>query len=218
MKTLFQVLLLSLFGQLGAAGEVEVIYEVFSMPLKEAAKLRRERLGGGESYRRILKKLEKGEVKQESWMALKVLEDQTAILEEVDEFISPTEYEPPELPHMVGPTILNDPPPPFPLPVTPSAFDTRNTGETLELRLGKSGSKFSLSLAATKIGLMGLDEFGEKTGQVEMPRFAVQALKVGATIEPGKAALLGTVSPPRELQKNEKRVWLAFVTLVETKE
>jgi hypothetical protein len=219
MNILPLMLALSLWCPMGAAGEVEVTYEVFSMPLNDAAKLRRERLGGEKSYQRILKMLKKGEVRQEAWKSVKMLEGKIAILEEVDELIFPTEYSDRRPPIHVNPIgeIGGWTRPLFPIPDTASAYDTKNTGDTLEVRFEDLGQGLRLSLAATKIALIRLDEMGKKTGKVEMPRFGVQKLKTEVTVVPGKAALLGTVSPPRDLQKvGEKRIWLAFATVSET--
>lgn len=220
MKLLLRILILSLLCQLVAAGGVEFVYEVFSMPMKEAATLRRERLGGEESYRRILESLETDEVKQESWISLKVLDGEVATSEEIEEYIFPVEYEPLMLPSMVGADFLNFPQPPlFPIPDTATAYETKNLGETLEVEVKKLGENFDLIIRATRVALIGLDEFGERTGRVEMPRFSVQSLKTGVKLAPNQVALMGAISPPREMQKgNAKRVWLAFVTLVETKE
>ena len=215
MKFSFLILIFTVLCPLGAAG-AEVTYEVFSMPMNEAAKLRRERLGGEESYRRILAKLEKKEVRQEGWMTVKMVEGKRVILEEVDEFIFPTEYDRARVIFGTSGPIMGVKQPLFPIPDTAWAYDTKNMGNTLELELQKKGGSFFLRLGATKVSLIGVDEFGEKTGKVEMPRFAIQALKTGVRVVSGKAALVGTVSPPRDLQKGEeKRVWLAFVTVTE---
>lgn len=205
----------------GAAGEVEVIYEVFSMPLKEAAKLRRERLGGVESYERVLGMVERKEGRQERWMVVKAMlgAAKAATLEEVDELIFPTEYEAPVLICYGDPGLiagLEAKRDLFPLGQVASAFDTKNMGDTLEVAVGEEEGALMVQMRPTKVSLLQLDKFGKGIGQVEMPRFAVQTLKTEAKVVVGKPALVGTVSPPKDLQKvGEKRVWLAFVTVNE---
>ena len=65
---------------------------------------------------------------------------QKATIEIIREFIYPTEYEPPELPNAVGSSFLDTgglgggSASTFPVtPATPTAFETRNTGVTLEI-------------------------------------------------------------------------------------
>ena len=214
MKLVRFLLLWPLLFRFAAAAEVEVIYEVFSMPMNEASKIRRERLGGEETYRRVLEMVTKAEARQERMMAVKMLEGGRAVLEEIHELIYPTEYEPLELPSMVGSSHLMKPPKPFPVPDTASAYDTRGLGDFLELELlGKEGD-FILKIVAAKVDLVELDVIGRGIGEVTMPRFAIQKFRTEEKVRSGKPALVGTASPPRDLQEGEgKRVWLAFVTV-----
>lgn len=212
MKLPWVLILITFLCRVGAAEEWEVTYEVFSLPLKEAAKLRREKLGGVASHERILTMLGEKEVRQEKWMVVKVMGGKVATLEEVEEMIYTTEYEPLELPSMVG-EWKSKKPPPFPIPNTASAYDTKNTGDTLEVGVRVVDGEVTLRLNSTKISLVRLDEFGEKTAKVEMPRFAVQKIRTLVGVTDGKPALVGTISPPSDLQEGDgKRVWLAFAT------
>jgi len=83
-RILFVCLGLCGFGPLGA-DEVELTYEIFSMPLSDAATLMREKPGGEESYRRILKGMEEKGWRQEHLMILKAVEGTKVFLEEVEE-------------------------------------------------------------------------------------------------------------------------------------
>jgi hypothetical protein len=48
------------------ADEVECTYEVFSLPMREAAKLVRRKLGGAESYRNVLEAVSHKKARLES--------------------------------------------------------------------------------------------------------------------------------------------------------
>ena len=65
-------------------------------------------------------------------------------------------------------------------------------------------------------GLRGpLEGWASDFGIWEIGEPAPQGMPGGT--HDGSATLVGTVSPPRDLQKGEeKRVWLAFVTVTET--
>lgn len=65
---------------------------------------------------------------------------QRAKIEQVREFIYPTEYDPPEIPNSIGifeignTRYISDPPDIFPVtPATPTAFETRSVGKTVEV-------------------------------------------------------------------------------------
>jgi len=78
---------------------------------------------------------------------------QVARIEQVREFIYPTEYDPPEIPNdfgrlQVGNVIIIGPPPlTFPAtPATPTAFETRNLGQTIEVEPTVAGDNLTVNL------------------------------------------------------------------------
>lgn len=198
----------------------EMVYEVFSLPIVKAAKLKRENLGGEKSYQRLLEGIEKGVVKQEKFVVMKLLDRQSASFEEIEEYVFPTEYEwegfvlnqdgglidPIGLPFVASS---------IPLPIQFSAFDTKNTGDVIECEVHEANSGVEIRMDSTSVGFLQLDSFGKGVSEWRMPRFSLQRLKAGVEVKPGKPALIGTVSPPKDLQKMKggKSVWLAFVTL-----
>lgn len=95
-----------------------------------------------------------------------------------------------------------------------TAYDTKNLGQTLEIMVSRVGKSYRLRMSPTKVGLTALDAFGWGMAQLEMPRFSIQSLRSEFEVTLGKPALVGTVSPPKQIQiARAKRVWLAFVTL-----
>jgi len=82
-----------------------------------------------------------------------VIPGQRAKIEQVREFIYPTEYDPPEVPNdfgrvQIGNTIFIGPPPPtFPVtPATPTAFETRSVGKTVEVEPTVAADNLTISV------------------------------------------------------------------------
>ncbi|NLT71389.1 MAG: type II and III secretion system protein [Verrucomicrobiaceae bacterium] len=76
-----------------------------------------------------------------------------ASIEQVREFIYPTEYDPPEIPNSLGivtignTQIIGDVPPEFPAtPATPTAFETRKVGKSIEVEPTVSSDNQTVSL------------------------------------------------------------------------
>jgi len=78
---------------------------------------------------------------------------QVARIEQVREFIYPTEYDPPEIPNDFGrftignTTYITDPPLTFPVaPATPTAFETRGLGQLIEVEPTVAGDNLTVNL------------------------------------------------------------------------
>jgi general secretion pathway protein D len=87
---------------------------------------------------------------------------QVAKIEQVREFIYPTEYDPPEIPNsfgvvQIGNTIfVGENPPEFPAtPATPTAFETRKVGKVIEVEPTVSADNLTVSVNV----LMDFSEF-----------------------------------------------------------
>ena len=204
------------------ATQWEVTCEIFSLPLSQAARLKRARWDEAKSYQEIVKWVKGGKATQEEFLIVRTLNGTSASAEEITERIYPTEFEPPELPSEIGnlPQDLEKAKN-MVTPATPSAFDTKNEGSTLEVEVtrphqGIPEVKLSLSL----IKLLGRQKWGQGVAEVEMPRFASQNIRTSFKASPGQPTLVGTIPPPEALQPKEaeKQVWLAFVTVSEAKD
>lgn len=142
---------------------------------------------------------------------------QTAKIEIIREFIYPTEYEPPELPNEVGTNGgftngggggggL------FPVtPATPTTFETKNTGVTLEIepQTGANDSVIDLRFAPQIIEFEGFINYGSPItspttdalgnpvqvviteNRIEMPVFSVRRVTTGITIYDGYTVAVG---------------------------
>jgi len=138
-----------------------------------------------------------------------------ATIEVIREFIYPTEYEPPELPDRVGATGgLGDTGGSaiFPVtPATPTAFETRNTGVTLEIEptIGENNYTIDLRFAPELVEFEGFINYGspiESPGsdimgnpiqvritdnRIEMPVFSTRRVTTALTIYDGYTVAVG---------------------------
>jgi len=201
---------------------IKVVYEVFSLPMKQAAAIQRSGLSDSAFYAKMVAGLKDKSVKQVSFLMVRSDSGQRVTGEQIQEYIYPTEFEPPELPNMVANTEKSDEKKKsekgvFPAtPATPSAYDTRSIGESLEVEAmaGVDGKTIEMRISPTRVSLIQRDTTGHGLSKVEMPRFADPKLKTGIVTKSGKPAYLGTVSDPSELQPEgeEQHVSFAFVT------
>ncbi len=147
---------------------------------------------------------------------------QKATIEIIREFIYPTEYEPPELPNSVGQTngnggggiggIGGGGGGSFPVtPATPTAFDTRNTGVTLEIEPTIAENDFVIDLRfvpeivefegfinyGSPIQSPGTDALGNPVtsviteNRIEMPVFSARRVNTALTIYDGYTVAVG---------------------------
>jgi general secretion pathway protein D len=159
---------------------------------------------------------------------------ETATIEIIREFIYPTEYEPPELPNSVGATgglggggidggggagI-------FPVtPATPTAFETRNTGVTLEIQptIGANNLVIDLRFAPEIVEFEGFINYGSPItsptsdalgnpaqvviteNRIEMPVFASRRVNTGLTIYDGHTVAVGGLMR-EDVQRVEDKV------------
>lgn len=79
----------------------EVMWEVFSVPFADAAKLRREVKDAGKIYELLVKRVEEKKAGLEEFVVLKGSVWKTSEAGSYEEYIYSTESEPPELPNVV---------------------------------------------------------------------------------------------------------------------
>ncbi|NWK56268.1 type II and III secretion system protein [Verrucomicrobiaceae bacterium N1E253] len=143
-----------------------------------------------------------------------------ATIEVIREFIYPTEYEPPELPNSVGTNnstggiggIGGGGASSFPVtPATPTAFETRNTGVTLEIEptIGESNYTIDLRFAPEIVEFEGFINYGSPIqspasdalgnpiqvtiteNRIEMPVFSTRRVNTALTIYDGYTVSVG---------------------------
>lgn len=135
---------------------------------------------------------------------------QKATTESIEEFIYPTEYEPAELPLVEKtkegetPKIDSDRVDEATGP-TPTAFETRNLGPTLEIEPGISedGKSIGMRLVSEIVHHIGDNIWAEWKGPhgnspIQMPTFYTIRCNTNVTVADGRHALVAALSPKDE--------------------
>ena len=200
----------------------DVTCEVFSLPLSEAAKLKRAKETDAQDYAELLKRVETDKATLEEFLMLRAREGQNTTAEEISEMIYATEYEPPELPNEIG-NLVDDIEKAKALvtPASPTSFDTKKVGSTFEVELTvDEENAVEVQCSLTFVSYLGNRTWGQEMAEAEMPKFGVQRIMTGLTITPDSPTLIGSISPPEALQpkKGERLVWLAYVTVSKSKD
>lgn len=150
------------------------------------------------------------------------LPGQKAVTESVREYIYPTEYEPPELPNEVEVKGKQDAKALAQLrtPATPTAFETRRLGTTLEIEpnLGSSEKVIDLRFAPQIIKHTGeskwqtvKDGFGQENS-IRMPLFYSMRMSTGIVCQDGEYRFIGLLTPPgKDGEVNRSRKLMVFV-------
>jgi general secretion pathway protein D len=138
---------------------------------------------------------------------------QKATIEVIREFIYPTEYEPPEIPQSVTPSQPQFQNPLVPTapsatfvpvtPATPTAFETRNTGVTLEIEptIGENDFMIDLRFVPEIVEFEGFINYGSPIfgaddailteNRIEMPVFSTRRVNTSLTIYDGYTVAVG---------------------------
>lgn len=221
---------------------MSLCYEVFMLPLAEAAALQRKGFSDTELYNHLIEQLNKGSVKQELCTVMRAPSGQKARTESNLEYIYGLEYEPPQIPNNVGIGVAapktdekgSEPSIPKPVepiadssvisiaglrtPASPAAFETRKLGETLEMELTLSQDRKKVGLTICPEHVQLVDEItqGQELSETKMPEFEVRTINTTAELFLGKPYLLGTLSRPTTSKADPdaaNRVWFAFATV-----
>jgi hypothetical protein len=129
---------------------------------------------------------------------------QKATSESIEEFIYPTEYEPAELPQTVHVKDVEDEATRRDLATgpTPTAFDTRNLGSTLEIEptLSENGKLIDLRLVPEIVYHVGNRVWAEWKGTygnspIQMPTIYALRVNTAVTLADGKPMLVAALSP-----------------------
>ncbi len=150
---------------------------------------------------------------------------QKATSEAIEEYIYPTEYEPAELPGEIHFKDKEDADAAkksrrdFATGPTPTAFETRNLGSTLEIEptLGEDARIIDLRFLPEITYHVGNEIWAEWKGEhgnspIQMPKFYKVSVNTSVTLADGKPMLVAAVSPKNENGKPDfKRKLMIFV-------
>ena len=146
--------------------------------------------------------IEKGEASVLETMTCIARSGEKATSESIEEFIYPTEYDPAELPSHVnlgkdGGQLATGP--------TPTAFELRNLGSTLEIMptLGSGGKLIDLTLVPEIVYHVGNDTWAEwkdarGDASVRMPKMYSLRLRANLTLLAGQPLMAAALSPKGE--------------------
>lgn len=200
---------------------IRVQVEFIEMPHTALTKLMKEpRKSANDTDLRAAcdKLIEKEEAVVLETASIIALPGQSATAESIKELIYATEYEPWALPNTVP--ISGESKGPRPMtPPTPTAFDTKNVGTTLEVeaQIDASDQIVELRMTPTLIYFTGYESLAEwdmeeTTGEMKMPTFYVLKVKTGTTLMAGQPQMVAALSPKdMEGNTNLTRKVMVFV-------
>ena len=146
------------------------------------------------------------------------------LAESITERIYPTEYEPPELPCAPTTPTPKEPPANFREMVrealqgtTPTSFETRNTGTTIEAEaflVPDTDKTWELAIAVDDVRFLGNESFGAKELNLTMPAFSSFRTSGKLRIKEGEWQILSVLEPPRGLDsKSSDKRWVTLVRI-----
>ncbi len=207
---------------------LSVCVEYFSLDLADAALLQRTVTDDAKLYAEILARVSKGTATQEYFGIVCARSGERATVENVSEFIYPTEYSffeeggenrqaPPAKSPPVPPSAAANAPA-SPGKLLGTSFETRNLGFTLEIEptLGQNDDRIDLRISPQIVTLVERSKWGKGNLEVEMPEFESQRLTLALTLRPRVPMLMGTPSRPPVSKvdpASAKKVWFSFVTV-----
>lgn len=218
---------------------ISICCEEFSLPLAMAAKLHREGLTDSEIYQRLIAEVDKGTAIQESFTVIRARSGERSTSEAVCEMKYPTEFHPAQVPGTVSlatsqptgkkaPQAVTDASkladaPPISLsggiitPATPTAYDARFTGTTIEIQpvLSEDATVIDINFLWDRMELVGLSSWGQGVNTCQQPEFETQRLRLGAVLTVDRPHLIGTFNrtPFSKVDpESATRVWFAFAT------
>jgi len=178
------------------------IFEVYALDKHDALSVIEGERGGAARYRRVTELAKAGKARLTTLTALTTKSGQRAVVEDIDEVRFPTEFMPP-----AGNQGL----------AFPTAWETRNAGDTLELEpvVANDGQTVDINLVPQHVSLFAFrDEQARAVdAAISQPIFHTQKLTTSITAYNGEPLFLGTYTPPANNPEDPKatETWLAFL-------
>jgi hypothetical protein len=162
---------------------------------------------------RVREMAEKGEARMVESTYIVTRSGQRAKIESIREFIYPTEWDPAELPQKLTGPVDRDTE--IRTPATPTAYERRPIGNTLEIDpiIGADGIHLDLNLAPELVEFHGMKEWGHDVSTTPSPLFHSMKVQTAITTKFGGCELFGVLTPPSSHGKDGegKRV-LGFIS------
>ena len=205
---------------------ITVEVQVFSMPRPEAATIVLNQPVDTD-YAAVLQQVQLLVAEEKARLvaspSLGTLSGQRAVVESVLEYRFPTEFSPPQIPQTTGETVRKvtkttttvETTSVFPqTPATPTAFDRKDLGTTLEVEptFSPESKLITIQLSVQFVALQGTSKFtGENGSIIEQPLFYMKKITTNASMKNGGVFFMGTVEPDRTLSKDEDLTEIVFL-------
>jgi hypothetical protein len=188
---------------------ISLAYEAFSLPIAKAGELQRKGLTDEELYKEVV-----ATGKLERLLVVRTISNQRMVLQSQAEYKFPTEFTQPGTPCII-PERGNEPK--MPLPISPTAFEKRDVGDSMEgeptLSPDAKSVEFQFSVAHEAFAKR--KKWGQGLAELEQPQFEVQKISSNITASVGAPRLIGTLNPPFGnglSARTEQNVWFCFIT------
>ncbi len=174
------------------------------------------------AWERVQKLIEEGEIKLVTTLLAKGHSGENLLSETIEEMRYPTEFDPPQLPSRIPEENATEFLKAWPvIGVTPTAFETRNVGQTLELQafVSNDGQWINTKMNPRHVRFLRFMHYGsgrlpngEQLG-VEQPFFHTLSNRLSLRLRNGQRVLAGVHRPP---EPNEKAFELFVIQLKAT--
>jgi hypothetical protein len=181
-----------------------VTLDAYAMDKSDAAELLATERGSAARYRRVLEMSKAGKARLAIFEGLSTKSGQRAVIEANDEVRYPVEYTPPVSAKGMA---------------TPTAWESRNVGDTFELEpvILPDVKMCDLNLVPVHTNLVGFRDVPENGGglAVSQPTFSTQKITTSITTISGEPYYLGTMTPqtPQGMDNGAaaSEIWLIFL-------
>ena len=207
---------------------VNLEFQVFSLPRALAVETVLSQPAGTD-YATVLKNVQALVAEKKAALVatptVTTMSGQRAIVESVLEHKYGTEFSAPQIPQTIGATgavkkvtkttIISEETSSFPMtPTTPTAFEKRDLGITLEIEptVNAKLNEISMQLSLQHVALQGTVKFKtDNNGEIEMPEFYQKRITTNVLVKVGGVAFVGTIEPDKTLSKGEDLTEVIFV-------
>lgn len=179
-----------------------VVLEVYALEKNDARQVLESERGSGARYRRTVELSQTGRARLVTLTALATKSGQRAITEAIDEVRYATEFAAPADEKSIA---------------RPTAFESRNVGETLELEpvIGPDARTVDFNIAPSRVTLLGFRDEPGSSGDAPVSQaiFDTQKITTSVAVTVGEPLYLGTFTPvpPEGAVEKSGEIWLAYL-------
>jgi len=179
-----------------------VVLEVYALDKNDARGVLENERGSSARYRRTAELAKAGKARLVTLTALTTKSGQRAVTEAIDEVLYATEFNSPVDEKSIA---------------LPSAYETRNVGDTFELEpvIAPDARTVDLNLVPNRVTLLGFRDApgGPGDAPTSQPIFDSQKITTSVAVISGEPFYLGTLTPatPEAAPDQAGEIWLSFL-------